>query len=227
MRYLSFCILLIVVFLEKPAQGLRQSQITSAHRSGGELRLNLFDKVAEVAADPVSTQGVAAGVQAFFDTVASRVTGVIIGNVVAGAVLKIGADILRNKADEKRNSERKRVDEGELSGSTSIPGEAWAKLLACIMIDFLGDASFAFPGIGEVEDLAWAPLSGLAVRALFGSNAIAGLDAVKEALPGTDFIPVATLAWALTYILPGNPVAAAIGLPDVSKKKAKGKGKGK
>jgi hypothetical protein len=48
-------------------------------------------------------------------------------------------------------------------------------------------------GVGEVEDVIWAPLSSLALVYLFGSTSVAGLDFLKEILPFTDVLPVATL----------------------------------
>jgi len=171
--------------------------------------------------------------ETFYTSITSRLTGVIIGNVLAGVFLKSVTDFIRFKLDEsKRNKDleerRKRFlnkggeDEQRESNSMTnvlpngIPADAWLKLVACIVIDFLGDASFALPGLGELEDVAWAPVSAYALRFLFGSNAVAGLDFAKEILPGTDFVPVATLAWALTYLFPNNPLGKALGLPDLT-----------
>lgn len=41
----------------------------------------------------------------------------------------------------------------------SISGEAWLKLALCILIDLLGDVSYALPGVGEAEDAVWSPVS--------------------------------------------------------------------
>ena len=194
-------------------------------------RLNLInplDLFSVPSAVPDSQSAAQAFDTAFTTTVASRITGVVVGNVVAAAAVKVGSDLLRNKLGaKKKEAEEKEREKLAKQKSVSISGDAWAKLLACIVIDLLGDTSFALPGIGEVEDVAWSPISAFAVRALFGSNAIAGLDFVKEILPGTDFIPVASLAWALTYLFPGNPVAAAIGLPDPGKLDENGKNESK
>jgi hypothetical protein len=191
-------------------------------------RLAFFGFDAGSAADAVAvvqqptTWDVAA--QTFVTSFTTRITGVIVGQVVAGAVLKLATDALRNKAksfSEEKEKEKRKMEEKEKGGAVvAIPrGEAWAKLAACILIDFVGDTSFALPGIGELEDVAWAPASSFFIKSLLGSNTVAGIDFIKEALPGTDFIPVATLSWALTYLFPGNPIAQALGLPDPTRSK--------
>lgn len=69
------------------------------------------------------------------------------------------------------------------------------KLLVCILIDFIGVASFAAPGLGEATDVGWAPVSALLVNYLFGNGVFTALALVEELSPGFDFIPTATLAW--------------------------------
>ena len=69
------------------------------------------------------------------------------------------------------------------------------KLLLCILIDFVGVASFAAPGLGEATDVAWAPISAVLVNYLFGNGVFTALAFVEELLPGFDIIPTATIAW--------------------------------
>ena len=90
--------------------------------------------------------------------------------------------------------------------------DQWTSLGAALLIDAVGDSSFLLPGVGELEDVVWAPISFLATRALFGSGLVASFDAVKEALPGTDILPVATIAWTLQNIFPDSKLAQAAGL---------------
>mmetsp|Transcript_27981 Transcript_27981/g.51609 ORF Transcript_27981/g.51609 Transcript_27981/m.51609 type:complete len:230 (+) Transcript_27981:136-825(+) len=71
------------------------------------------------------------------------------------------------------------------------------KLLVCILIDFIGVASFAAPGLGEATDIGWAPISAFLVQYLFGNGFITALALVEELSPGFDFIPTATIAWFL------------------------------
>ena len=79
------------------------------------------------------------------------------------------------------------------SGSSEIdPG---LKLVICIMIDVIGVASFAAPGLGETTDVGWAPISALLVNYLFGNGVFTALALLEEISPGLDFIPTATLAW--------------------------------
>ena len=68
----------------------------------------------------------------------------------------------------------------------------------CILMDLIGMASFALPGIGETFDLVWAPISGYVFFKLFGGRLglIGGvLDFLEELLPFTDIIPSFTIAW--------------------------------
>ena len=51
-----------------------------------------------------------------------------------------------------------------------LPLSTWAKLVACIGIDLLSDSSFLIPGVGEAEDIAWAPISAFLLKTLFDSN---------------------------------------------------------
>lgn len=68
----------------------------------------------------------------------------------------------------------------------------------CIIMDLIGMASFFFPGIGELSDIIWAPISGYVFFKLFGGRLglIGGvLDFLEEILPFTDIIPSFTIAW--------------------------------
>lgn len=74
-------------------------------------------------------------------------------------------------------------------------------LLFCIIMDLIGYASYAIPGIGEISDVIWAPLSGAIFVSTFGGKKgiIGGIfNFFEEALPGTDFIPSFTIMWFLT-----------------------------
>jgi len=68
----------------------------------------------------------------------------------------------------------------------------------CIIMYLIGMASFFFPGIGELSDIIWAPISGYVFFKLFGGRLglIGGvLDFLEEILPFTDIIPSFTIAW--------------------------------
>lgn len=75
-------------------------------------------------------------------------------------------------------------------------------LLFCILMDIIGYATYAIPGIGELGDIIWAPLSALIFFKTFGGwkGAFGGIFSfVEEILPGTDFIPTFTITWAWKY----------------------------
>lgn len=73
------------------------------------------------------------------------------------------------------------------------------KLALCLLIDLIGMASFAAPGVGEAADIGWAPVSALLVNYLFGNGVFTSLALFEELLPGFDIIPTATIAWTLEY----------------------------
>lgn len=75
-------------------------------------------------------------------------------------------------------------------------------LLFCILMDVLGYATYAIPGIGELGDIIWAPISAIIFYRSFGGwkGAFGGLfNFAEEILPGTDFIPTFTITWAWMY----------------------------
>ena len=75
-------------------------------------------------------------------------------------------------------------------------------LIFCILMDIIGYATFALPGIGELGDIIWAPISAIIFFKTFGGwkGAFGGVFSfVEEILPGTDFIPTFTITWAWKY----------------------------
>jgi hypothetical protein len=73
-------------------------------------------------------------------------------------------------------------------------------LTFCIIMDLIGCASYAFPVLGEISDIFWAPLSAIIFFLSFGGwkGALGGIgNFVEEILPGTDFIPSFTIMWFL------------------------------
>mmetsp|Transcript_7379 Transcript_7379/g.26261 ORF Transcript_7379/g.26261 Transcript_7379/m.26261 type:complete len:175 (+) Transcript_7379:28-552(+) len=101
--------------------------------------------------------------------------------------------------------------------------EKWAKLLVSIAVDVVGWSSFVLPGVGEVEDVVWAPVSAAMVQALYGNRLLTGIDFVKEALPFTDVLPTATVGWAIQYTPLGNFVPT--NRKEAKKKRKPGEGK--
>lgn len=75
-------------------------------------------------------------------------------------------------------------------------------LLFCIVMDLIGYATYAIPGLAEFADIIWAPISGFIFYKAFGGwkGAFGGLfNFAEELLPGTDFIPSFTIMWIIQY----------------------------
>jgi len=69
------------------------------------------------------------------------------------------------------------------------------KLLMCLLLDAGGDASYFFPGLGEGVDMFYAPGQAVALMTLFSSRRVAIIGFLEEALPFSDILPTATIAW--------------------------------
>lgn len=140
----------------------------------------------------------------FFTSVLARTIGTIAGNLLAALAFKYASDFLFQKKEPEK-----------IVAASPAPGisqSAWIKLVFCVMIDLGSDASFLLPGIGEVEDFAWAPVSAYLLNLIFGSSVVSTLEFAKEILPGTDILPVATLAWVLQNVFVDSPITSALGL---------------
>lgn len=74
-------------------------------------------------------------------------------------------------------------------------------LVFCILMDLIGLASYALPGLGEFGDILWAPISALIFFRTFGGTKgmLGGMfNFVEELLPGFDFIPTFTIMYFLS-----------------------------
>lgn len=79
-----------------------------------------------------------------------------------------------------------------------IKQQTSTSLIFCLLMDFIGYASYALPILGEFSDIIWAPISALIFFRTFGGwkGAFGGLfNFVEEILPGLDFIPSFTIMW--------------------------------
>jgi hypothetical protein len=79
-------------------------------------------------------------------------------------------------------------------------------------MDLIGCASYAVPGLGELSDVIWAPISALIFYRMFGGalGAYGGVfNFIEELFPGTDFIPTFTISWILKRIAEGRRTATA------------------
>jgi len=89
------------------------------------------------------------------------------------------------------------------------PSQKLPSLGACLVMDFLGYATYAVPFFGEFLDILWAPVSAFIFFRMFGG--VKGLfggafNFFEELMPGLDFIPTFTIAWALHYFRRPKPV---------------------
>lgn len=74
-------------------------------------------------------------------------------------------------------------------------------LVFCILMDLIGLATYAIPGLGEFGDILWAPISALIFFRTFGGTKgmLGGMfNFVEELLPGFDFIPTFTIMYFLS-----------------------------
>lgn len=82
-----------------------------------------------------------------------------------------------------------------------LPTDMIGKLVASLLIDLVGSASYLIPIAGEGFDLTWAPVSMVLVGALY-DGVVPNLKYValmEELLPFTDWIPSATMGWVKEF----------------------------
>ncbi|MEK6450469.1 MULTISPECIES: hypothetical protein [Myroides] len=78
------------------------------------------------------------------------------------------------------------------------------QLVISILMDLLGCITYVFPGIGEVADVVWAPVSAYILAKMYpGKIGKVGaiVNFIEELSPGFDFIPTFTITWVYTYIV--------------------------
>jgi hypothetical protein len=82
-----------------------------------------------------------------------------------------------------------------------VPTTCWSKLFFCLLLDLIGSSSYLIPGVGEAFDLAWAPSQTILIMAMYDSTApnLKYLSFMEEILPFTDFVPSATIGWAVEF----------------------------
>ena len=169
------------------------------------------ETLSEISNSDVIHTAADSAIQSFNYGVQSRflsMTGMFVGNILAGIFVKFVADIIQKAVSERKGV----VDIDSKPVKKQINLESWLQLAICVFIDVVGDSSFLIPGLGELEDVVWAPISAYALSKLFGSNTVTSIDFVKEILPGLDVVPVASLAWLLQNVYPESPITKALGI---------------
>ena len=68
-------------------------------------------------------------------------------------------------------------------------------LWLCILLDLIGMLSYVVPGMGELIDAVWAPISAFLFSRLFGGIKGTILVFLEEILPFTDVIPTFTITY--------------------------------
>lgn len=93
------------------------------------------------------------------------------------------------------------TDKTASSLSKKFENEKNIKLVVAILIDLFGFLSYLIPGLGELFDLGFAPISAILVYFLFGKKIKwAAFTFLEELIPFTDAIPSATIAWYAMYV---------------------------
>jgi hypothetical protein len=86
--------------------------------------------------------------------------------------------------------------------ATVIRQKPLPSLAACILMDFIGYATYGIPFFGEFLDILWAPISAIIFWRMFGGvKGIFGgaFNFFEELMPGLDFIPTFTISWFIQY----------------------------
>ena len=88
------------------------------------------------------------------------------------------------------------------SSSAVVTQQPLPSLMSCLLMDFVGCATYAIPFVGEVFDVIWAPISAIIYWRMFGvrKGFFGGLFSfAEELMPGLDIIPTFTITWFLQY----------------------------
>lgn len=78
------------------------------------------------------------------------------------------------------------------------------QLVIGVVMDLLGCITYVFPGIGEIADVVWAPVSAYILAKMYpGKIGKVGaiVNFIEELSPGFDFIPTFTITWIYTYLV--------------------------
>jgi hypothetical protein len=89
--------------------------------------------------------------------------------------------------------------------------EKSTKLILSIVLDLIGMSTYLLPALGEVADVAWAPIAAVANFLMFRgmTGAVGGMGTfLEELLPVTDWIPSFTVTWGVKYIVRENQAIA-------------------
>jgi hypothetical protein len=79
------------------------------------------------------------------------------------------------------------------------------QLGVCIALDILGAITYLLPGLGELGDIAYAPVQGYFAWMMFGGEkwgvVWTGVAFTEELLPFFDFFPSMTVGWFWKFMM--------------------------
>jgi hypothetical protein len=77
----------------------------------------------------------------------------------------------------------------------------WIELIFSIIVDGIGMLSYAYPFLGELLDIVWAPISMIIIGMLYKNVWFVAFNGVEELLPLTDIFPTVTINWFYYYYI--------------------------
>lgn len=163
--------------------------------------------------DPVVVSNV------FWANLQGRLISVLLGQVLATAVFAILATLATKQIGKLSDYVSKNMFPNQEPKFRKLPERAsnigqpnLAKLVVCILIDLIGTSSELLPIVGEISDIAWAPIAALALRSLYGSNVVFALEFAEEILPFTDILPLATICWVVDTFFQDSQIAKLLSI---------------
>lgn len=171
--------------------------------------------------DPVVVSNV------FWAGLKAKLIAFIFGQILAAAVfsiiLSVAASQFTKSLDSLLSSFGSESPKPPLKIPREINGDQRpirvdaTKLAICLLIDVIGTSSELLPVVGEVSDIAWAPVAAWLLRGLYG-NAVGVLELVEEILPFTDVLPLATLCFVIDTFFADSELARVLRIGTFSDK---------
>jgi hypothetical protein len=169
--------------------------------------------------DPVVVSG------AFWTSLKAKLFALVLGEVAAtlifGLIICLGASqlgkfteglsrkILQDTGEVPTSKKFRKFPE-KRSPPVQIQQEDLVRLFISILVDLIGTSSEVVPVVGEISDLVWAPIAGLILRSMYGSNVVLIFEVAEEILPFTDFLPFATICWTVDVFFADSELARAL-----------------
>jgi hypothetical protein len=170
--------------------------------------------------DPVVVSG------AFWTSLTTKLFSLVLGQLAAtlifGLVLFLGASqlrkfteslsskLLQDTGEVPTSSTFRRFPETQSPPPIQVRQEDLVRLFISILVDLIGTSSEVVPVVGEISDLVWAPIAGLILRSMYGSNVVLIFEVAEEILPFTDFLPFATICWTVDVFFADSEIARAL-----------------